>query len=129
MRGQVRVRQKAGLNRSILDGAPALLFARLDDKLRLAGGSLKRFAPRTTSQACAVCGARVPKPLAVRIHRCPCGFKAHRDANAACNGYRRASQADAPLVMHARTGGGMAPEGRNRASGPVVLETIMDDFV
>ena len=86
-----RVRQKAGLNRAILDGAPALLFARLDDKLRLAGGSLKRFAPRNTSQACAVCGARVPKTLAARIHRCPCGFKAHRDANAACNGYRRAS--------------------------------------
>jgi hypothetical protein len=31
--------------------------------------------------------------------------------------------------MHARTGGGMAPEGRNRANGPVVLKTIIDDSV
>ena len=124
-----RARQKAGLNRSILDGAPGQLFAFLDYKTRRAGGSLKRFDPHGTSQACAACGARVPKTLAVRIHRCSCGFQAHRDTNAACNGYRRPYHVDAPLVVTFKTGGGMAPEGRNRADGPVVLETLVDDSV
>ena len=38
---------------------------------------------RGTSQECSHCGGNVPKTLADRIHRCPCGYTADRHANAA----------------------------------------------
>ena len=42
--------------------------------------------PQNTSQNCSRCGAKVPKTLAVRIHKCPhCGLKIDRDYNASLN--------------------------------------------
>jgi putative transposase len=120
----VRVRQKAGLNRAILDGAPATLAAFLAYKAKLAGGSLRRFDPRGTSQDCAACGARVQKPLSQRTHSCACGWSVHRDLNAACNGYRRAWNRQAPLVAAFKIGGGVVPGGLNLPVGESGLGNI-----
>ncbi len=41
---------------------------------------------QNTSQDCSGCGAKVPKTLAVRIHKCPhCGLNIDRDFNASLN--------------------------------------------
>ena len=51
----------------------ALLRRRVEDPR--VGGSLEEFSTRTTalSQHC-LCGAKVKKPLALRVHQCPCGI-------------------------------------------------------
>ncbi len=86
-----RVRQKAGLNRGILDAAWSELLAPLEYKLQARGGGLVRVDPSGTSQECSGCGARVPKALSQRRHQCPgCGLDLHRDHNAALNIHRRA---------------------------------------
>jgi len=51
-----------------------------------AGREVVKVKPNGTSRRCAVCGVEVPKDLTVRVHECPsCGFKVHRDINAALN--------------------------------------------
>ena len=41
---------------------------------------------QNTSQDCSGCGAKAPKTLAVRMHKCPhCGLKIDRDYNASLN--------------------------------------------
>ena len=86
-----RVRQKAGLNRAILDAAWGELLELLDYKLQEHGGGLVCVDARATSQACSGCGAQVPKPLSERRHDCPhCGLSIHRDHNAALNIHHRA---------------------------------------
>jgi putative transposase len=77
--------QKAGLNRAILDGAPATFLAMLRYKAAEAGtvygeAPTQRLKP---SQTCHQCGRRVKKPLAERWHRCICGASCGRDANSA----------------------------------------------
>ena len=80
------VRQKAGLNRSILDAAFGELLRQLAYKAEEAGGRLVQVAPNGTSQRCSECGTLVPKMLAVRVHECPaCGLVLDRDVNAARN--------------------------------------------
>lgn len=79
------VRQKAGLNREILSTSPGMLFQMLRYKAEEAGVvwldvPTKRVKP---SQTCAACGRQEKKPLAMRVHRCSCGFIAGRDENAA----------------------------------------------
>jgi len=86
-----RVRQKAGLNRSILDAAWGEFTEMLDYKLTARGGRLVRVPAGGTSQACSGCGAHVPKALSERWHDCPrCGLSLDRDQNAAINIYHRA---------------------------------------
>jgi transposase len=77
--------------RALAAFSPGLLVSAIDREARavaaLAGGSagVERAATRPTalSQYCP-CGARVPKRLADRVHRCPaCGLQADRDAVAA----------------------------------------------
>jgi hypothetical protein len=77
--------------RALAAFSPGLLVAALDREARavaaLAGahGGVERAATRPTalSQHCP-CGARVPKRLVDRVHRCPsCGLHADRDAVAA----------------------------------------------
>ncbi len=86
-----RVRQKAGLNRGILDAAWGEFLGLLEYKLQARGGGLIRVDARGTSQECSGCGVRVPKALSEREHHCPhCGLRLHRDHNAALNIYRRA---------------------------------------
>ena len=83
-----RVRQKAGLNRSIHDQAWGEFLSLLGYKL---AGGLVKVDPRGTSQECSGCGVKVPKLLSERWHQCPeCGLSCHRDQNAAINIYQRA---------------------------------------
>ncbi len=86
-----RVRQKAGLNRGILDAAWGELLELLEYKLADHGGRLVRVDQRGTSQECSGCGQPVPKALSERRHECPyCGLCLHRDHNAGLNVYQRA---------------------------------------
>jgi transposase len=48
-----------------------------------AGVACKAVEARGSSQECSECGGVVPKTLADRIHRCPCGYEADRDVNSA----------------------------------------------
>ena len=79
------IRQKAGLNRELLDVAPGMFVSMLTYKAARAGGELIKVNPRGTSQRCSGCGETIPKTLAVRIHRCGCGLVLDRDVNAARN--------------------------------------------
>jgi hypothetical protein len=61
--------------------SPAMLVAALAAECAATGGRLRKAGTRSTamSQHC-LCGERVPKTLAERIHDCPaCGLRADRD--------------------------------------------------
>lgn len=81
-----QVRQKAGLNRAILDTAPGGFHSMLRTKAEEAGCELvlldvRRHRP---SQTCPCCGSIRRKELSERRHRCGgCGFEAGRDEAAA----------------------------------------------
>ena len=61
------VRQKAALNREILDTSPGMLIAMLRYKAERAGGGLAVVEASNTSQQCSGCGSLVRKDLKVRI--------------------------------------------------------------
>jgi putative transposase len=80
------VRQKAGLNRSILDTAPAAFLAKLGYKAEEAGSQLDLHRPTETraSQTCPACGHVHKKSVSERTHACAvCGHVEVRDAAAA----------------------------------------------
>lgn len=111
-----RVRQKAGLNRSILDIAPGERRRQLDYKCPKYGSLLVAVPPAGTSQTCPACGVRDPasRPGCGRSFACvQCGHTAHADAVAARNILDRAI---------ALVGGGIAVgrtvDSAGRASGP-----------
>jgi putative transposase len=87
------VRQKAGLNRALLDAAPAKLISYVDYKAERAGGLMEKHQAAFSSQDCSSCDERVPKALSERWHRCQCGTVLHRDHNAALNMLKRAMSA------------------------------------
>ncbi len=90
-----KVKQKSGLNRSILDQGWGDFLTKLTYKAESAGGRVIAVKPHGTSQGCSACGATVPKALSVRIHRCnQCGLELHRDHNAARNILFRAARED-----------------------------------
>lgn len=67
--------------RSCLAFSPGRLIRALDEECTASGGSLVRVSTSRTalSQRC-ICGARVPKALSQRTHRCPaCGLTGDRD--------------------------------------------------
>jgi putative transposase len=73
------VKQKAGLNRSILDAGWSQFVSMLEYKAEWAGRRVVQVDPRGTSQTC-LCGACVPKTLKDRWHDCAvCGLSAGRD--------------------------------------------------
>ncbi len=80
-----RVKQKAGLNRAILDATPGRFLSMLAYKAAEAGCELVMIDTRThrPSQTCPGCGCVEKKPLQHREHRCGCGFIATRDQAAA----------------------------------------------
>ena len=86
------VRQKSGLNRSILDAGLAQFIRILTDKAESAGRLVVLVDPRGTSQECPDCGEIVVKTLKQRWHSCSCGAEYHRDHNAARNVLRRGLQ-------------------------------------
>lgn len=89
-----QVRQKAGLNQSILDASFGEIRRQLDYKCQWHGRRLlvaDRFAP--TSKTCSGCGAvQAEMPLQTRDWSCPaCGAVHDRDVNAAVNVLRVAT--------------------------------------
>jgi putative transposase len=85
------VRQKAGLNRAILNqgwgGFETILAYKLSDR----GGKLVTVDPAYTSQTCSACGAIDSKSRESQARFCcrQCGFAIHADQNAAVNILRR----------------------------------------
>ncbi|MFB6822596.1 RNA-guided endonuclease InsQ/TnpB family protein [Streptomyces virginiae] len=79
------VRQKAGLNRSILDNIPGERRRQLEYKTRLFGSVLVAVAPFHTSQTCAACGQVDPESRkgCGRLFACThCGHEDDADHNA-----------------------------------------------
>jgi putative transposase len=86
------VRQKAGLNRSILDQGWGRFRQMLEYKLADRGGRLIQVPPAYTSQTCSRC-SHIDKRSRVsrsKFQCTQCGFSANADTNAAVNILRRA---------------------------------------
>ena len=80
------VRQKAGLNRSILRQAWGMFRTQLTYKAGWASRQQLEVNPRHTSQDCSACGTRRLKPDSrERWHCHACGAEHDRDVNAAIN--------------------------------------------
>ncbi len=81
------IRQKSGLNKSILDQGWGMLARFLEYKLQWSGGMLLLIDPAYTSQTCAKCGAVDAKSRRSQsVFQCTrCGHKEHADVNAAKN--------------------------------------------
>ncbi len=81
-----KVRQKAGLNRVMLNEAHARTVELLEYKLAERGGQLLRVPASYTSQTCSACGHRDPASRAgIRFVCTSCGWTGHADTNAAVN--------------------------------------------
>ncbi|MBU2758927.1 RNA-guided endonuclease InsQ/TnpB family protein [Acidithiobacillus sulfurivorans] len=90
------IRQKSGLNKSILDQGWGMLKQMLGYKLQWAGGMLLLVGPAYTSQTCAACGAVDAGNRKGAIFCClHCGHEAHADVNAAQNILARGLQSTA----------------------------------
>jgi putative transposase len=78
------VRQKAGLNRSILRSGWGLLVRRLEEK---APGRVEKVKPHFTSQRCSACGHvdANSRESQARFVCTACSFACHADVNAARN--------------------------------------------
>jgi len=81
------VRQKAGLNRAILDQGWAEFHRQLEYKMRWAGGVYLAVPPQYTSQTCPACGNVSGENRKTQASfRCVrCGFEDHADLVAAIN--------------------------------------------
>jgi putative transposase len=87
---------RSRLAREIQDQGWGLFLTLLADKAEEAGRSVVALDPSNTSQLCSECGQLVPKRLGDRFHRCPCGYEADRDVNAARNLLRLGESLQAP---------------------------------
>ncbi len=77
-----RKRQKAGLNKSILDVGFGMLKSAIKYKLEEGGGQFIEIPTKKVkpSQTCPKCGHQHPKTLDDRIHQCKeCGYQQDRD--------------------------------------------------
>ena len=81
------VRQKSGLNRSILSQGWGTFLSFLEDKLTGRGGRLIRVDPRNTSRTCSDCGhvSAENRPDQATFRCVSCGHANHADVNAAKN--------------------------------------------
>jgi putative transposase len=82
-----RVRQKAGLNRAILDQGWAEFRRQLDYKCAARGGAVVAVPAAYTSQTCSACGyvSRDNRPTQARFACVACGHTDNADLNAAQN--------------------------------------------
>ena len=82
-----KLRQKAGLNRSILDQAWGEARRQLEYKTAARGGAVVPVDPAYTSQRCSACGhtARENRPTQARFACEACGHSENADLNAAKN--------------------------------------------
>lgn len=78
------------LSRSITDASWSRFIQMLEYKAESAGVQVMKVEARNTTQICSQCGNIVRKSLAVRMHRCSCGFVADRDYNSALTILQRA---------------------------------------
>lgn len=123
-----RVRQKAGLNRSILDAAFSTLRRQLEYKSSWYGSQVQiidRFF--ASSQTCSACGARAKTKLGlhVRVFECAaCGARIDRDVNAARN-----IRAEAVRMYEAQLapGTGESLNGRGVADSDAVGSVVLGD--
>lgn len=90
----VNVRQKAGLNRSILEQGWHHFETMLAYKLDAAGGRLVKVSPVNTSRTCFACGSVSEKHRKSQaVFQCDdCSHTAHADTNAALNILRAGEQ-------------------------------------
>jgi putative transposase len=81
------VKQKAGLNKAILDQGWGELVRQLDYKIKWNGGRLVKINPAYTSQTCSSCGhcERDNRPTQSKFSCLLCGFSLNADVNAARN--------------------------------------------
>ncbi|WP_311451986.1 transposase [uncultured Rothia sp.] len=123
-----RVRQKAGLNRSILDAAFSTLRRQLEYKASWYGSQVQiidRFF--ASSQTCSACGARAKTKLGlrVRVFECAaCGVRIDRDVNAARN-----IRAEAVRMYEAQLapGTGESLNGRGVAGSDAAGSVVLGD--
>jgi putative transposase len=94
-----RVRQKAGLNRAILDQGWSMFRTMLAYKLADRGGRLVEVPAAYTSQTCSACGLvdAASRQGQARFVCIGCGHAANADSNAASNILRRADSALKPV--------------------------------
>ena len=116
-----RVRQKAGLNRAILDASPGEFRRQLTYKTHWYGSQLvvcDRQLP--SSKTCSACGRRKPSlPLSERIFTCECGLRIDRDLNAARN--LAAHATEVPQDGTVASGRGETQNARGVAIRPTTL--------
>lgn len=123
-----RVRQKAGLNRSILDAAFSTLRRQLEYKASWYGSQVQiidRFF--ASSQTCSACGdrAKTKLDLRVRVFECAaCGVRIDRDVNAARN-----IRAEAVRMYEAQLapGTGESLNGRGAAGSDAAGSVVLGD--
>ena len=98
----VNVRQKAGLNRAILDKGWGLFGAALANQARVTGTRIVGVPAAFTSQLCSRCGnTDRSNRESQAVFRCGfCGYRANADVNAAIN-VRDAAEAVSPLTGRA----------------------------
>ena len=82
-----RVRQKSGLNRSILDASPFELRRQLEDKTQWNGGLLVPVSPQNTSRKCPECRhtSAENRKTQTKFVCVECGFSANADWVGAIN--------------------------------------------
>jgi putative transposase len=100
------VRQKAGLNRAILDNAPYERHRQLAYKAGRYGSELRLVPAPGTSQTCSACGHRDPgsRPGCGRVFACTaCGHQAHADHNASAVIEARARRAGGTVTNSTRS--------------------------
>jgi len=110
-----KVRQKAGLNRAVLDNAPGERRRQLAHKAARFGSELRAVPPAGTSQTCNRCHVRDPesRPGCGRVFACTaCGHVEHADRIAALviDARRRTGGTRQRVSEHAQSPpGGKAP--------------------
>jgi putative transposase len=117
------VRQKAGLNRSLLNQGWFGFATILGYKLEERGGTLVTVDPASTSQSCSQCGTvdRESRESQASFNCRHCGFRANADHNAAINILRRNTASMRMEEGHwlsgeMRTGSGFTPAENPTAS-------------
>ncbi|WP_329317822.1 RNA-guided endonuclease InsQ/TnpB family protein [Streptomyces sp. NBC_01262] len=101
-----RVRQKAGLNRSLLDNTPGERRRQLDYKCGMYGSELRVVAPFHTSQTCAACGKVDPasRKGCGRVFVCVhCGHADDADHNASVEIEARARRTCGSVINSTRS--------------------------
>jgi putative transposase len=106
---------KSGLNKSILDGAPAQFLSYVRYKAANAGAIMGEAPTQKLkpSQRCRQCGKVEAKRLDQRRHLCTCGYRTSRDRNSAgiCLDWGIEHFLVLWLACLNTLGGGMLPEG------------------